>query len=187
MQIRKGVIGCALAIAALLTLSAAAQTGTPNPDDYAAIDAAKVDFAGAEYYRKCATVTARVAQAGEEVVTMVGGTQETRNVANGGDYIVRNPGGEEYIVEKAKFETRYELVSGSEDTYRPSGGPVRAVPLTENVRFVAPWGEEQFIKAGGFMLNNAGDVYGIQKQEFFNTYAESTAQGEFLGDGTCGQ
>ena len=179
-------LGAAVA-AACLIVPAAAEDVAPNPDDYAVIDTGKVDFTGAEYYRKCAMVTARVAEAGEEIVTIVGGTEETRNVANAGDYVVRNPGGEEYIVEKVKFEGRYDLVPGTEDTYRPSGAPVTAMPLTENVRFVAPWGEEQFINAGGFLLNNAGDIYGIQKQEFFDTYALSTAQGEFLGDGTCGQ
>lgn len=177
----------ALVAAAFLALPADAEEAAPNPDDYAVLDTGKVDFAGAEFYRKCATVTARVAEAGEEVVTVVDGTQETRNVASAGDYVVRNPGGEEYIVEKAKFEGRYALIAGSEDTYRPTGAPVRAVPLAENVRFLAPWGEEQFIKAGGFLLDNAGDIYGIQKLEFFGTYAASTEHGEFLGDGTCGQ
>lgn len=187
MTIREFAIGGCVAAAAFLAGSAMAQDAAPNPDDYAVIDPGKVDFAGAEYYRKCAMVTARVAAAGEEIVTIVDGTEETRNVANAGDYVVRNPGGEEYIVEKAKFEGRYEMVAGAENTYRPSGAPVRAVPLAENVRFLAPWGEEQFINAGGFLLNNADDIYGIQKQEFLDTYAASTAQGEFLGGGTCGQ
>lgn len=186
MSVRYSAVCCAAVAAACFSVPTAAEDAAPNPDDYALIDAGKVDFTGAEYYRKCAMVTARVAQAGEEIVTIVGGTEETRNTANAGDYVVRNPGGEEYIVEKAKFEGRYELVSGTVDTYRPSGGPVAAVILTENVRFVAPWGEEQFINAGGFLLNNAGDIYGIQKLEFFDTYAPSTAEGEFLGDGTCG-
>jgi len=183
----RGILISAAVAAAFFTFPAAAEGGAPNPDDYAVIEPGKVDFAGAEYYRKCATVTARVAEAGEEIVTIVDGTQETRNVANAGDYVVQNPGGEEYIVEKAKFEGRYEIVAGSESTYRPSGAPVRAVPLAENVRFVAPWGEEQFINAGGFLLDNAGDIYGIQKQEFFDTYAASSADGDFLGGGTCGQ
>ncbi len=187
MTIRGFAIGGAIAAAAFLAIPAVAEDAAPNPDDYAVIDPGKVDFGGAEYYRKCAIVTARVAEAGEEVVTVVDGTQETRNVANAGDYVVRNPGGEEYIVEKAKFEGRYEMVVGAEGTYRSSGGPVRAMPLAESVRFVAPWGEEQFINAGGFLLNNADDIYGIQKQEFFDTYAASTADGDFLGDGTCGR
>ena len=187
MSVRSTAVFGAVVAAACLIVPAAAEDTAPNPDDYTLIDAGKVDFTGAEYYRKCAMVTARVAQAGEEIVTIVDGTEETRNTANAGDYVVRNPGGEEYIVEKTRFEGRYELVSGTDDTYRPSGAPVAAVVLAENVRFVAPWGEEQFINAGGFLLNNAGDIYGIQKQEFFDTYAPSTAQGEFLGDGSCGQ
>ena len=187
MKIHGSAVFGAVVAATFFITPAAAEEAAPNPDDYAVIETDKFDFAGAEYYRKCAMVTARVAQAGEEIVTVVDGTQETRNTANAGDYVVRNPGGEEYIVEKARFESRYDLVSGTEDTYRPSGAPVRAVLLTENVRFVAPWGEEQFINAGGFLLDNAGDIYGIQKQEFFDTYAASSAEGEFLGDGTCGQ
>lgn len=187
MTIRRSAFLGLFIAAALFGVPAVAGDGAPNPDDYAVIDPGKVDFAGAEYYRKCALVTARVAQAGEEIVTIVDGTRETRNTANAGDYVVRNPGGEEYIVEKAKFEGRYELVAGTEDSYRPSGAPVKAISLAESVRFVAPWGEEQFINAGGFLLNNAGDIYGIQKQEFFDTYAASTAEGEFLGDGSCGQ
>ncbi len=186
MTTRAIAISGTVIAAAFMALSAAAEETAPNPDDYTLIDTAKFDFAGATYFRKCATVTARVAEAGEEVITVVDDVRETHNVANTGDYVVRNPGGEEYIVEKAKFEARYALIAGSDDTYLPTGAPVRAVALPENVRFVAPWGEEQFINAGGFLLNNAGDIYGIQKQEFFDTYAASTEQGEFLGDGTCG-
>lgn len=187
MTIRGFAKGGLVVAAAFLALPVLAQDATPNPDDYAVIDPGKVDFAGAEYYRKCAVVTARVAEADEAIVTVVDGTQETRNVANAGDYVVCNPGGEEYIVEKVKFEERYERVAGTEGAYRSSGAPVRAVPLAGNVRFVTPWGEEQFINAGGFLLNNADDIYGIQKQEFFDTYAASTADGDFLGGGVCGQ
>ena len=184
----RGFTICSAVIAAFLALPVAAEEGAaPNPDDYALIDTQKFDFSGAEFYRKCAAVTARSALLGLEIVTVVDGKRETQNVANAGDYVVRNPGGEEYIVEKATFEGRYNLVAGSEDTYLPIGAPVRAVPLPENVRFVAPWGEEQFINAGGFLLDNAGDIYGIQNKEFFDTYAASTEQGEFLNDGTCGQ
>jgi hypothetical protein len=153
---------------------------TEATPEFKVIDTGDYDFSGTPYYKKCAIVTARTAQAGEKIETIVNGQRETVNVANDGDYVVRNPGGEEYIVETPRFESRYTLIEGTADQYLPTGAPVQVVELDENVQFVAPWGETQYILAGGYLIHNGDEVYGIQRQEFLDTYAPSTADGQFV-------
>jgi hypothetical protein len=149
-------------------------------EEFQLVDTQDYDFSGMPYYKKCAIVTARAAMAGEEVETVVDELVETVNVANDGDYVVRNPGGEEYIVEKARFESRYTLIEGTEDQFLPTGVAVQAIELDNSVQFVAPWGETQYISEGGFLIFNVDEVYGIQRQEFLDTYAPSNAEGQFV-------
>ncbi len=48
---------------------------------------------------------------------------------------------------------------------------MKVVELQENVRFQAPWGEEMRIRAGGVLvIKDSGDIYGIQREEFQDTY-----------------
>ena len=52
--------------------------------------------------------------------------------------------------------------------------------MKEDVQFKAPWGEDMDIKSGG-VLNitgrESGDIYGIQRKEFNQTYAMCDKQG----------
>jgi hypothetical protein len=156
---------------------------------FKAIDAAayfKSNSVEAKLYRKDVVVFARPAEEGEEIITIThGGHEETRNVATHDQTVIRNPGGEEYIIGNAKFSSRYIEEEGDAPTgyrrYRAVGGPVSCITLKENVAFRAPWGEEMRIQEGGVLVcAGEGDVYGIQPVEFRNTYRQCDQNGEFV-------
>lgn len=134
-----------------------------------------------EEYAKTARIQARVAVEGEQIVTqMKDGHIETKNTAKEGDVIATNPAGEQYIIPAATFVKKYEVDPVNPEQYRPKGGAQQFIHVDEDISFKAPWGEEMHIKAGG-VLNvsglTTGDVYGIQKDEFKNTYAKCTSDG----------
>ena len=44
--------------------------------------------------------------------------------------------------------------------------------INEDISFMAPWGEEQVIKAGSFLnVTDYDDIYGIAREEFIKTYS----------------
>lgn len=46
--------------------------------------------------------------------------------------------------------------------YKPTGGVQKFLELTEDTTFICSWGEEQHIKAGGFVnVTDLSDIYGI--------------------------
>ena len=128
-------------------------------------------FAGAHYYEKYGTVEARPAKAGEKIITLVstpsGTIKETKNKAGEGDFIVTNPGGEQYIIKGEKFSTLYKKLPAGK--FKPLG-KVKAVQSGKNVVFTAPWGEKMKILAGGYLVDNKGDRYGIEENVFAQTY-----------------
>lgn len=138
-------------------------------------------LAEASIFEKTATIQARPAQAGEVVATtLADGTQETTNTANEGDFIVTNPGGEQYIVPGEKFAKRYE-VTDQQDTFK-AVGMIRAIknPTGEPIKIIAPWGEEMngdgecYVVTGYDPANPeeiSSDRYIIGAQEFADTYA----------------
>lgn len=134
-------------------------------------------------FSKFARVQARIATAGEVIVTILAsGKKETSNAANEGDWIVTNPGGEMYIVPGAKFPKKYEACPELGDGwFKPTGGVQKFIQLSERTIFVCAWGEEQDIDAGGFInVSNLNDIYGIAPQEFVDTYKECNEDGTFL-------
>lgn len=138
-------------------------------------------------FKKYARVQAEKGVLGETVVTeMKNGLVETTNVVkadeNGNtDWVVTNPTGEKYLVPHAKFIKRYEIEAGADGKHAPTGAPIDAVQIKEDISFTAPWGEEMNIKAGGFLnVSNLNDIYGIQLDEFNATYARCNKDGIFL-------
>lgn len=135
-----------------------------------------------QLYAKTARITAREGVVGEEIVTkMADGHQETKNVVKEkGDMVATNPNGEQYIIDAKTFAKKYEIDPANPKQYRPKGGAQEFLFLKEDVQFTAPWGEEMDIKAGG-VLNisgrDSGDIYGIQRKEFNETYAQCDKQG----------
>ncbi len=125
-------------------------------------------------YAKTARIQARVGIIGEIVTTvMKDGLKETQNqVKEKGDMVATNPGGEHYIIDAKTFAKKYELDPANKKLYRPKGGAQKFLVVKEDVEFVAPWGEKMNIKAGGVLnITNLDDIYGIQKDEFEQTYA----------------
>ncbi len=129
-------------------------------------------------YQKSGEITARVGKIGEEIVTvMTTGLQETKNTVtvdeNGHPgWVVTNPTGEQYIVSDSVFQNKYEKVGSTEDKYKPVRNPITAAQVDESICFVAPWGKTQNLIAGGYLVFNKefDDIYGIQENEFVETY-----------------
>lgn len=136
-------------------------------------------------YAETARIKARPGIVGEEIVTKMsdGHTETKSTVQSEGDMVVTNPDGEQYIVDEKTFAKKYELDPVSPNRYRPTGGAQQFLFLHEDVEFTAPWGEQMSIKKGG-VLNitgrDQGDIYGIQRNEFDNTYAPCDKNGNLI-------
>ncbi len=126
-------------------------------------------------YIKIANIRAEVAQGGENVLTVLeNGTVETFFVANKGDYIITNPAGEQYVVTKEKFVQRYEpCFELGKNCYKPKPVVQKFIQTDEDICLIGSWGNEQFIKAGGFInITEEDNIYGCAKEEFLATYQE---------------
>lgn len=139
-------------------------------NDFVPIDPGSVKFDGAKKFKKVAEITARPATVGEVIVTIAGGIVETRRTAELGDYLVTNPDGEQYLVPGDKFDKKYALKPGTTDTYVCIAPPVRVVFTDTPVAFTGPWGEKFYLKAQGALVEHPRGCYGVQPQEFRNTY-----------------
>ena len=130
-------------------------------------------FGTPDTYAKFARVQAQQAKGGEEIVTILAdGTRETTNVAKAGDFIITNPGGEQYIVDAQKFAKRYEAAMDlGAGWYKPKGAPQKFVKIDQDMIIVASWGEKQVLKKGAYLnVTNLNDIYGVAADEFRGTY-----------------
>lgn len=136
---------------------------------YKVIDpVADVDWTDFELAQKSEKIKAERVEAGTEVMTvMADGHHETTNVAGSeGGYRVTNPAGEQYLVQNDKFEALYDKTD-NENIYQPKSDLRKVLPLSGNVAFTAPWGEEMKIRKDGVLVNGGkGDIYGIQPAEY---------------------
>lgn len=172
------------AILSLLLLGWLAGAAADAQVAYKEIDPKIVDFSGAAVFRKTARLAQdkiEVAKAEQEVVTVIAGKPETRNTAKPGDYVVTGPLGERYVIAGNRFDRLYEPDPSRPGEFR-SKGTVLAVLLIEPVTFKAPWGEQQRIDAGGVMVKNGDDIYGIAEAAFAETYGRADREGKvFVG------
>jgi len=164
-------------------------------------EALKLDLSTEEWTQKLAEapVFAKKGIVGAEVATeetpvtteLADGTIETNNIAQPGDVIVTNPGGEKYILKPDNFAKRYEATE-EEGIFRAKG-MVRAVQNNSGqpVEIMAPWGEPQFgepdcMIATVFDPENPDEIgadrYIIGRQEFLDTYGPAE---EVLGEETA--
>ncbi|HKX73165.1 MAG TPA: hypothetical protein VJM32_04095 [Candidatus Saccharimonadales bacterium] len=129
-------------------------------------------FASATKYVKTEPVRARQIPMGqsEEVPVKSGATTDT---ARGGDWVITSVSGEEYKGPSDFLEV-YEPVPGMPGTYRPRFDPREMIRLEEDVIFRAPWGEDQAVSKGGYLMQrtirsgpNAGTTerYGIAEKD----------------------
>lgn len=161
------------------------------------------DFDGAIQgtFKKFARVSAK--QAGAERVgqplstIMSDGHIEVKDaiIQNAEDWIVINPNGEAYIIKDEKFRKRYETSVGADGKHAPIADPQDFLLVPEDIEFMVHWGENGApipftLKAGGYLnvtdLENLGkkpiseiDIYGVQKEEFEQTYAPCSREGVF--------
>ncbi len=138
----------------------------------------------AKLYRKAGRVIARYAEAGETILTIVGGKLETLNTASFGDVVVRNvligSAAEQYVMTGETFAKRYK--PWPEAIMRLDGfGWIKAEAIGEvfgfvytgpALKFEAPWGEEMMLEPTDFLVRvGAGDIYRIEAAAFAQTYA----------------
>ena len=126
----------------------------------------------APIYTKNATVVARQTAGREDITTtLADGTRETENTAAAGDWIVTNPGGEQYCMDDAKFRLRYRHLGG--DKYQ-AVGKIRAIPNPYGVPVTLPtsWGMQNGASDCTFAvtLDEPLSPYIIGAAEFASTY-----------------
>ncbi len=133
-------------------------------------------FVGSKF-AKISAVRGKVGQRVETI--MKNGMRETENIVtydpNTGyaDWIVTQASGEKMVVNDTKFKNIYQLPKNFKegDEISPSGLYRPMVVVNENVAIKTSWGETQFIKKGGVLVvMDSKDIYGIQKEEFINSY-----------------
>jgi len=128
-------------------------------------------------YVKSARIHAEPGVPGERIVTILSnGLKETENTVGTDpetgvpDWIVTAPDGERYIVKDAVFREKYLPDPDEPKAFLPAGKQIKAVQIHENIRFTAPWGEEMFLSAGGFLVLDPSGIYGVAETEFGNIY-----------------
>ena len=139
-------------------------------------------------YQKKGEVYARPAEPGEKIDTVTKDGLETTNTAKQGDFVVRNSGGEEYIVDGATMKKRYEQAGAGQSRLGEMGymlykakGTVegiqynpQAMEMPAEIQFEAPWGESMALKAGDMVVTpDRKEIYRIAKPEFDQTYKSS--------------
>ena len=145
------------------------------------------------YAKKNGCVMARIGKEGEEIATYVSnGTLETVNhvkrdesgalgvvvsMANedGGVVVDENGHTNTYIIDRKTFGQKYQdayRVSEEEQLFQPKGGIQEFVQTEEDISIMAPWGEEENLKAGSFLnVTDPDDIYGVAYEEFMRTYS----------------
>lgn len=133
-----------------------------------------------QVYAKYVRVHALKVRTGIEITTILdNGTTETVNVSQEGDYLVTNPGGEQYLINSEKFKSRY-IPTEKEYIYQANGSArVFINPTGKPIKIMAPWGAEQFGDAECLLATTydpknpeaiGNDRYIIGREEFLDTY-----------------
>jgi hypothetical protein len=130
------------------------------------IDPNTLNFSKPYYVKKVAPIQARPALDGEVLCTVMSdGFVETLGIAQTGDWIITNPGGEQYIV--SDFTERYEEYPGMVGFY-VKRKVEQFVYAPYNLSFSNKWGEDFKVKKGGAIVKSADTFYGIQPEELNN-------------------
>ncbi|MDR2934191.1 MAG: hypothetical protein LBU68_02830, partial [Rickettsiales bacterium] len=132
-----------------------------------------------ELYIKNKPIRARPGKIGEIIITKManGHIETTRTIKSADEFIITNPDCEEYVIDRAQLTERYQK-SDTDGLYYPKNLPQEIIFTPIDIEFIASWGEQMNIKSGGALniTNRAnGYVYGIQADEFTNTYTKYTS------------
>jgi len=138
-------------------------------------------------YRKKSNVFAKPVEQGLKIETITEDGVETTNVAQEGDYLVKNQtqAQEQYLIGADKLSKNYEKVTENDtdgfSEYK-SKGKVLAVQLTTKVLnqinapdefyFEAPWKDAMIAKKEDFLVRplEGNEIYRIAQTEFVRTY-----------------
>lgn len=142
-------------------------------------------------YEKAISIYARLANKREEIETITSDGLETKNIAEEGDYIVKNKTEAEecYILKPETFNKTYKYLKeheGEFNEYLPNKKIV-AVEIHESffsienekeLYFIAPWEAKMIVKENDFLVcpMDYSEIYRIARKEFFETYKLSSEQ-----------
>ena len=141
---------------------------------YHVVDPAR-DVNWTEFFiaQKTARVHAEKVEPGTVVETVLadGRVETSKTAGPEGGYRVTNPTGEQYLVDTAKFESIYDVTEEA-GVFAPKPDPRKVVNVDENIAFTAPWGTPMYIKKDGVLVHGGvKDIYGIQPDEYSETYS----------------
>jgi hypothetical protein len=143
-------------------------------------------LANAGKYAKHAEVQVRPAAPGEEVITVLeDGSVETTNTAKDNQFVITNPGGEQYLIDAEKFMQRYQPTD-QEGIFKARGA-VRAFrnQTGRSIEITAPWGKPQYGDEECMLATPydpekpdevGSDRYIIGREEFEETYSPAEQQ-----------
>jgi hypothetical protein len=146
-----------------------------------------------QHFIKVGVIEARLALEGEKITTTTKQGVETKNTALNGDYVVKNPMGEEYIVPFEKFQKKYQLMfnqqasSGEQYSVYQAVGECFGIEVTPDIlrllgydpettqvfEFEPPWGGKMICYLGDMLVSptrSINEIYRIGKPEFEETY-----------------
>lgn len=137
-------------------------------------DVEKVDTPKAT--KKIFRLSALISDKEQEVVTIIDGEEETRNIAHKGDYIVTGTKKEQYVLTPSQIKKRYKVFY--EHPVHSAIVAIETLPVEiecseseNNFTFTASWGETMIAKVGDFLVYEDEKLsYRIDREVFFNTY-----------------
>jgi hypothetical protein len=107
-------------------------------------------FEEAPYYIKTTPIRARQVPAGHtEIVPVKSGA--TTDTAREGEWVCTSVAGEDYKG-PSDFLDVYEPDPDNPGLFKPRWDPRKMIKLTEDVIFMAPWGEPQAVAKGGYLM-----------------------------------
>lgn len=124
-------------------------------------------------------ITAIKGTLGEKVVTYTNNNfQETTNevgidpISKAIDWIVTQESGEKMVVKDGRFNQLYTKDNNlNNNEYTPIKTVRPLIQVRDNIQFVAPWCNIQYLKKGGYLvILTQKNIYGIQKGEFDASY-----------------
>jgi len=125
-------------------------------------------------YRKKVNIFARISTGGEFIETFTTDGKETQRTTVKGDIVVKNPGGEIYVIEPEQLKRRYislDTYDGEWCEYKPIGIIWAMEWQEDTIHFMASWNELMVIKHGDMLASNDGKtLYRIARTEFEQTY-----------------
>lgn len=113
-------------------------------------------------------VTATPAKEGEILETRVGQDLITRNIARKGDMKVSRTPVDSYFLGK-QFEHLYERIEGR--FFKPKARTLHAYQVARPISFIASWGTRQNIPAGGVVVEDNCERWGVHPESFHATYS----------------